>query len=219
MTDHPTPFPISDDDDRRSRRHALWALLVLGCLALIVGCLMVLLGGGGGEKPAVNLLPPVQTPTQSPSTSHGPTSRASTGHAVAGLSTSAGLPTPADSLPTSPAGPVRRGDPCPTSAPCVVDGDGGALAAVDAYRSAHGMTAVPGGVTTNAQVCARRRGTGPTCVPHYAWTSLGDQDGAKAVAKIASFGSGWLLDPKTTAISVGWAYVGGQYECVLLKAP
>ena len=81
------------------------------------------------------------------------------------------------------------------------------------------MTAVPGGVTTNAQVCARRRGTGPTCVPHYAWTSLGDQDGAKAVAKIASFGSGWLLDPKTTAISVGWAYVGGQYECVLLKAP
>jgi hypothetical protein len=56
-------------------------------------------------------------------------------------------------------------------------------------------------------------------VPHYAWTSLADQDGAKAVRKIADFGRDWLLDPSVKTISVGWAYVGGQYECVLLKAP
>ena len=29
----------------------------------------------------------------------------------------------------------------------------------------------------------------------------------------------WLLDRSTQTVSVGWAYVGGQYECVLLKAP
>jgi hypothetical protein len=56
-------------------------------------------------------------------------------------------------------------------------------------------------------------------VPHYAWTALPDQNGAKAVAKIASFGSSWLLDRSTKTINVGWAYLGGQYECVLLKAP
>jgi hypothetical protein len=100
-----------------------------------------------------------------------------------------------------------------------VDGDGGALAAVNAYRTRHGLTAVPGGVSTNAQTCAENKGTGPTCVPHYAWTAVPDQDGAQAVGKIADFGSDWLLDASTKTISVGWAYVNGQYECVLLKAP
>ena len=90
---------------------------------------------------------------------------------------------------------------------------------MNAYRTQHGLAAVPGGVTHNAQICALNKGGGSTCVPHYAWTSLPDQDGATAVTKIADFGSDWLLDKSTKTVSVGWAYVGGQYECVLLKAP
>jgi hypothetical protein len=100
-----------------------------------------------------------------------------------------------------------------------VAGDGGALAAVNAFRTDHGLPAVTGGVSQNAQTCAQNKGSGPTCVPHYAWTSLADQNGTKAVAKIAAFGSDWLLDRGTQTVSVGWAYVGGSYECVLLKAP
>lgn len=218
MTELPDPLELTADDEDESgasRRHALWALVVLGCLALIVGCLMVLLGGGGKTRHAANILPPVPTQSTSPhssvgaeSTSRGPHSSASSQDTT---STSA--------APTGSSGAVRHGDPCPSSSTCVVDGDGGALAAVNAYRTSHGLSAVNGGVSPNAQTCAQNKGSGPTCVPHYAWTSLPAQNGAKAVAKIAAFGSDWLLDRSTQTVSVGWAYVGGQYECVLLKAP
>lgn len=217
MTELPDPLPLTSDDDAESaasRRHALWALVVLGCLAVIVGCLMVLLGGGGKTRHAANILPPVQTPATSPhhsvgaeSTSHRPPSD---GSSQAGSSRS---------TPSTPAGAIRHGNPCSASATCVVNGDGGALAAVNAFRTGHGLPAVTGGVSANAQTCAQNKGSGSTCVPHYAWTSLPNQNGAKAVAKIAAFGSDWLLDRSTQTVSVGWAYVGGAYECVLLKAP
>ena len=216
MTELPDPLPLAAEDDAESgasRRHALWTLGVLGCLAVTVGCLMVLLGGGGKTHHAANILPPVQTPASSPhhsvgaqSTSHGPHSAASSR-------------TESSASPTGAAGAIRHGDPCPSSPSCVVNGDGGALAAVNAYRTSHGLAAVTGGVSPNAQTCAQNKGSGPTCVPHYAWTSLPAQNGAKAVAKIAAFGSDWLLDSSTQTVSVGWAYVGGAYECVLLKAP
>lgn len=216
----PLPEPGDDpdsDDPGASRRRALWVMVVLACLALIVGCLMVLLGGGGSSKQHhVDLLPPVHTPSSTP-TRAGPTQSEP---AARSPSPSTGSATsPSLDTGTEPTGPPRRGDPCAGAGSCVVDGDGGALAAVNAYRSAHGLPAVPGGVTSNAQLCAEHEGNGPTCVPHYAWTAVADQDGAKAVRKIVGFGSAWLLDRSTTTISVGWAYVGGQYECVLLKAP
>jgi hypothetical protein len=217
VTDPPDPLPLSEADDdaesRASRRHALWALVVLGCVALIVGCLMVLLGGGGKQHRAIDIMPPVQTPTTT--TSHS-VAAARSSHAAPGP---AGNPTSSLALSTSPAGTIRHGNPCSPASACIVDGDGGALAAVNAFRTGHGLAAVAGGVSPNAQTCARNKGSGPTCVPHYAWTALPDQNGAKAVAKIASFGSSWLLDRSTKTINVGWAYLGGQYECVLLKAP
>jgi hypothetical protein len=121
---------------------------------------------------------------------------------------------------TTPAGRTRSGNPCPNrAASCAVDGDGGAIAAVNAFRTKHGLSAVQGTVTPAAQTCAAKNGSGATCVPHYAYTSLPSQDGAKAVAKIADFAQKWLLDPKMSTFSVGWAYVRGTYECVLLKAP
>jgi hypothetical protein len=218
VTELPDPLPLASDDDAESeasRRHALWALVVLGCLAVIVGCLMVLLGGGGKAHHAANILPPVQTPATSPhhsvgaaSTSHAPHSDASA-RAASSATTGASGPT----------GAIRRGNPCSSSATCVVDGDGGALAAVNAFRTGHGLPAVTGGVSANAQTCAENKGSGSTCVPHYAWTAVPNQNGARAVAKIAAFGSDWLLDRGTQTVTVGWAYVGGQYECVLLKAP
>lgn len=217
MTETPEPLPLSADDDdaaaTTSRRHALWALVVLGCLALIVGCLMVLLGGGGGQHRAVNIMPPVQTPT---GTLHHSTDGQSTSSSAQPSTSARSSPS---GLATSPAGAIRRGNPCSDAPTCIVSGDGGALAAVNAFRAQHGLSAVTGGVTPNAQTCAQNKGSGPTCVPHYAWTALPEQDGAKAVAKIAAFGSDWLLDRSTQTVSVGWAYVGGQYECVLLKAP
>ncbi len=215
MTNPTEPVSLDGDageeDERSSRRHALWAMVVLGCLAVIVGSLMVLLGGGGGTQHSVNLLPPVQTPTAKAPSTH---------QSAGGLSTAATASQPSTaSAPSTPTSPPQSGDPCPSGASCPVDGDGGALAAVNAFRTQHGLAAVPGGVTRNAQLCAQHLGSGPTCVPHYAWTSLPTQDGAKAVAKIANFGRDWLLDKSTKTISVGWAYVKGQYECVLLKAP
>jgi hypothetical protein len=214
----PLPEPGYDpdiDDPGASRRRALWVMVVLACLALIVGCLMVLLGGGSGPKQHhINLLPPVHTPSSS--------APRATQSGAAGRSTSPSTGTatsPSLATSTAPAGPPRRGNPCAGSSSCVVGGDGGALAAVNAYRTAHGVPAVPGGVSSNAQICAQDKGSGPTCVPHYAWTALADQNGARAVRKIADFGSDWLLDQSVKTISVGWAYVGGQYECVLLKAP
>lgn len=213
MTDLPDALPLSADDNDAesgaSRRHALWALIVLGCLALIVGCLMVLVGGGRQPHRAVDILP-LHTPEHTPR------------HSVAAQSahaSHASSRSPSGALSTAPAGAIRHGDPCPAATDCVVDGDGGALAAVNAYRAGHGMGAVTGGVSSNAQACAQNKGSGPTCVPHFAWTALPDQNGATAVAKIAAFGSGWLLDRSTQTVSVGWAYVAGQYECVLLKAP
>jgi hypothetical protein len=118
-----------------------------------------------------------------------------------------------------PSKPTRTGNPCESATSCVVSGDGGALAAVNAVRAAHDLPAVSGGVSSNAQTCAQNRGGGSTCVPHYAWTSLPAQNGAKAVTKIAQFSGDWLLDPNTTTVNVGWAYTGGAYECALLKAP
>lgn len=218
VTELPDPLQLTADDYAEagtSRRHALWALVVLGCLALIVGCLMVLLGGGGNARHAANILPPVQTPSTAPHHSVGAAGTSRSAHPA----TSSRNATSSSAAPTGAVGAIRHGNPCPSSTACVVDGDGGALAAVNAYRTSHGLAAVNGGVSPNAQTCAQNKGSGPTCVPHYAWTSLPAQNGAKAVAKIAAFGSDWLLDGSTQTVSVGWAYVDGQYECVLLKAP
>jgi hypothetical protein len=98
--------------------------------------------------------------------------------------------------------------------------DGGAVAAVNAFRVSHGGKAVPGTVSAQAQQCALRQGGGPTCVPHYAWQPTPVQDGARAVAGIAGRGDGtqWLLDPAVTSFSVGWAYAPGTgYQLAVLK--
>jgi hypothetical protein len=196
----------SDDFEDPSRRRALWALLVLGCLALIIASLMVLLGGNGSPKntdanPAV-----LPDPNATSSSGGGTTAPASTSATASASS-------------TAPTSPPASGNPCPAAPSCFVDGDGGAVAAVNAFRTKHGVPVVTGAVSAAAQTCALKNGTGPTCVPHYAWTSVPSQDGRLAVTKAAQFAGPWLLDAKMASFNVGWAYVGGQYNCVLLKSP
>lgn len=215
MPDPLGPLREPDDDSGPARQRALWVMAGLAVLALIVGASMLLFGNGsGGSGQHIDLLPPVRTSGPSAAASTPPRT-SSTGATGVPSASSSALP----SFGTSPTGPPRTGNPCPSGTTCLVPGDGGALAAANAFRAAHGQEPVPGGVSRDAQLCAQGRGNGPTCKPHYAWTAMPDQDGGKAITKILQFGRDWLLDPGIKDLAVGWAYVGGQYECVLLKSP
>ncbi len=213
----------SRDSETSARRRALWGLLILAVIAgLLLGLMALFLGGSGGghsggtaagggtlsaqsQPPASAVVTPTRTPATSAKTTAAPTRRPST----------TAHPTPASTA-----------NPCPSTAPCVVAGDdGGAGAALNAFRTSHGLPAVRGGATAQAQQCALSQGNGPTCAPHYAWQPVTTRDGAKVISAIAGLGDGrqWLLDPGMTSFSVGWAYVPGpggapgQYECAILK--
>jgi hypothetical protein len=202
-----------DDSDTAARRRALWGLSVLVLAAVVIVSAMILFSGkpgGSGHHGLTDLLPTDTSsspPRSSATPTHAPVSRAAT-------------PT---RTPTRPK-PTSTANPCPSAAPCAVPGDeGGAVAAVNAFRVGHGSKAVPGTVSANAQQCALRQGNGPTCVPHYSWQPIAVQDGPRVVGMIAARDSRWLLDPAMTSFSVGWGYqpgaggAQGQYEFVILK--
>lgn len=209
------------DDVGPVRRHALWALLVLFFAAAIAGSLMVLLGGGGGHHRQAIIHVPVNStavPTTTPATpattplsssTQQQTTSASARHAPA-------LVVAGTSLPASPG---ARGNPCNRASSCLVPGDGGAVAAVNDFRTHHHLSPVRGMVTSDAQRCAQTTGGGATCVPHYAYTVLRWQDGATAVDKVNSFNPGWLTDPDIKRIQIGWWYTGGSYNFAILKSP
>jgi len=214
------PEDEADEEVGPVRRHALWALLVLFFAAAIAGSLMVLLGGGGGHHRQAIIEVPVDSTTQptTPATAAGsstasPTdqqpSSASTGRAPAFVIVGTSLP----------ASPGARGNPCGRQSSCLVPGDGGAVAAVNDFRTRHHLSPVRGVVTSDAQRCAQTHGAGPTCVPHYAYTVLPWQDGDGAIEKVNSFNSDWLTDPGIKRIEIGWWYVGGSYDFAILKAP
>ena len=198
-------WEYEDETGDEARHRAVWIVVVLACAAVIIVCLAVLFGRGDGSRNVANL-----GVAGSSSTSPSPDLTTATG----GPTYSSPSPTPSTSAVTGTAG---AGNPCPGAPACIVPGDGGAIAAVNAYRAAHHEPPVPDGVSNGAQACALMRGSGATCVPHYAFTTLASQDGTLAVTKMAEFASSWLLDPGISSMSVGWAFVGGQYECVLLK--
>ena len=206
----------SAEEETASRRRALWGLVVLVALGVIVGLMMVVVGrsrsGRSGEglvgvAPTTLASPPalgtVASQARPPTTSSNSTGSASmTGHPT--LTSTAGR--------------------CPSTAPCVVAGDGGAVAALNAFRTSHGRAVVPGAATGPAQQCALSQGNGPSCAPHFAWQPVPTRDGTKVISMIASRNDGvaWLLDPDMTAFRVGWAYVpgadgSGQYWCAILK--
>jgi hypothetical protein len=206
----------SSEGEAASRRRAWWGLLTLAALAvLVVGLIWVLLGrsraGRGSERLAGDA-----------STTSASQPAVGTATAQAGASTGASPPTRS----ASTSGPLQQAstaNQCASTAGCVVAGDdGGAVAALNAYRTSHGRAAVPGATTGQAQQCALSQGNGSTCAPHYAWQPVPTRDGTRVISMIASRSDGrtWLLDPQMTSFSVGWAYQpggAGQYECAILK--
>jgi hypothetical protein len=114
---------------------------------------------------------------------------------------------------------------CPSRAPCALSGDGGnLLGAINAFRAAHGKSAITGSTSEAAQKCAVGSGDGPSCPADYSWEPVPKLDGAAAVKKIVNNGgSSWLLDAHLKSVTVGWAYIpgkgqgAGSYECAVFK--
>jgi hypothetical protein len=120
--------------------------------------------------------------------------------------------------PAGSSGPSGTGKPgsCPTAKTCVLDGDiGNGVAAINAYRTQHGQSAITGGVSDKAQTCAMHNGNG--CSGAWAESQVSKPDGTNAVKKILQFGH--LLDPKIKTIEVGWAYDPGakQYYFAIIR--
>jgi len=199
----------SGDEEAAARRRAVFGLLTLAVIALLVVGLMVLLLGGGhsggdsdGRAGAAPPLPSAASTTTTPAT--------------------------ASTRPSSPARsprttPTNTTVSCPSPAPCAIDGDAGAIAALNAFRTSHNLPAVPGAVTAAAQQCALTQGNGPSCEPSYAWQPVPTHDGAAAVSLIAGRNTPWLLDSGMTSFGVGWAFVpgapgsAGQLWCAIVK--
>ncbi|MCW2645838.1 MAG: hypothetical protein JWP07_1947 [Pseudonocardiales bacterium] len=196
------------------RRRASVVLLILAMTAALVVSIMVFFVGTSTGHHNTGLID-VGT-TAAPTTKSATPTRSST---AASRTKSASTSTSAAPKPTSTA------NPCPSATPCAVPGDsGGAVAALNTFRASHGLPAVSGAATAQAQQCALGQGDGPTCQPHYAWQPVATQDGAQAISKIAQQDGGkWLLDPAMSSFSVGWAYTPGanggpgSYQFAVLK--
>ncbi|MEP7178072.1 MAG: hypothetical protein ABI775_03190 [Pseudonocardiales bacterium] len=196
------------------RRRAMMILLILAMTAALVAAVMVFLVGTSPGHHNTGLGHPVPSTGPATTVAH----PATTTRAV---TTSGAPPTSASAAPK----PTSTANPCASANPCAVPGDrGGAVAAVNKFRTSHGRPALSGSATVQAQQCALGQGSGPTCQPHYAWQPVATQDGTAAVGKMAQQDGGkWLLDPAMASFSVGWAYTPGagggpgSYQFVVLK--
>lgn len=203
------PGPDSDED----RRHALAGIAVLAGMATLAVVLLIVIisvvrGAHHGRNAAITI-----APTQSASSAGSAAPRTS---GVPSQST----PPQTSSRTTLHTRPPATGNPCPSTAACVVNGDsGGAVAALNGFRVSRGLPAVPGSTSSQAQQCALDQGESPACAPHYAWQIVPKQDGTQVIGLIAGRDAQWLLDPGMTSFSVGWAYVPSTrlYECAILK--
>lgn len=223
-----------EDDDTRARRHAVWGLTVLVLLAvLVISVTLFFTGTPGGEHgERIDLGVPTAVPTATHSaaptasaastpavrSSTPPRSRPTT-HAVhrtatASASTTAPAPVRAPS-PSRPAGNTNvPAAPCAGQAPCTVAGDGGISAALDAARRAHGAAPVRASVSPLAQRCAASGGA--QCSGQYAVQTATAQSGRQAVAALGSSAdNGWLFDPATVSLQIGWAYLPDLREYVV----
>lgn len=118
-------------------------------------------------------------------------------------STSPNPPKTATHTKASTSAPPTGTTTCPTQETCVLQGDlGNGVAAINDYRTQHGLPAVPGDVSEKAQTCAVHNGNG--CSGGWAETELSMPDGAKAVQKILPFAH--LQDSQLKSVEVGWAY-------------
>lgn len=178
------------------RRRAAWLLAMLVVAAVLVVVVMTrLLDSSGGGGASTGLAGPDDTLTPSATATAAATSSRPTPRP------SSGTPSTGGSGPSAYAGPSTT--TCPSTAACVLQGDPAeAIAAVNAYRQAHGQHSLPGTVSPAAQRCALSDGS--DCSGGWAETYLGRLDGTAAVTKIAGLAK--LLDPQMTSFGIGWAY-------------
>jgi cytoskeletal protein RodZ len=206
--------PPRDYEAEESRRSALWGLAALGIIAVLVVVVMLAFTSSGGHHHNTAQNPPVSTVPSEPAST---TPTATT--------PSAASTTPPSHTPGTTPALASAGNPCPSPAPCAVPGDAARLVtAVNAFRAAHQLPAVPGTVSPQAQQCALAQGNGPACAPSYSWEPVPTQSAAQVIALIASRDGGkWLLDPSMISFSVGWAYMPavagapGQWQSAILK--
>jgi len=181
-------------------------VIVAACLVGLIAAAITayLVSRHGGSKPVAGSRTSQSAPMVSSPTSITPTPSTRS--------------TPPTSAPRRTPLPTRTS--CPSSAACTLSGDaGGVVAALNQFRVSHGLPAVPGSASTQAQQCALDEGQGPACASHFAWEVAPEQDGGQVISMIAGRGAQWLLDPGMTSFSVGWAFVPStrQYECAILK--
>jgi hypothetical protein len=194
---------VSDESgETEIRKRAAWLLATLALVAILFAVLMVtVLGGKTGHAPHTALQDPIRSLSAAPQTdvsrsTPNPHPSAENGSPEGSSSPS----TPTAGTQTTAVGAAPHS--CPGSAPCALDGDiGNAIAAVNAYRVAHGAQPVPGTVSTAAQQCAASNGS--HCSGGWAESQVPTADGQAALNKVLSFAHD-LTSMKTFA--VGWAY-------------
>lgn len=215
MTDDPRESIGTRDPDTQpipavrtgERQRAAIALGVLAIVALIiVGVMVSVLGSNNGNNgPASNGAPTGPAVTV---VSHQPSAGRS-GHPTKKHRRHPHQP---------PSRPGNAAVSCPTAAPCDLPDDvGGAVAALNAYRTQHGKPAVRGAVTQAARTCAVSSGN--QCPNGFYWEPVG-RSGRQVIQKIAvAGGDSWLLDDRMTAVQVGWAYIPASksFECALVS--
>ena len=184
--------PGADSDLRRRAGWLLAMLAVVAVLFVVVMTTVIGTDNGGGAKDTPGALDRVATSQPAPShtgSSHHPKpSRTASASASRSPTTS-----------TPPTGTTS----CPTQETCILQGDvGNGVAAINQYRTKHGLPAVAGDVSAKAQTCAVHNGSG--CSGGWAETELAKPDGAEAVQKILPFAH--LTDTQMKSVEVGWAY-------------
>lgn len=198
---------MSDDEAAEEsdiRRRAAWLLGMLVLVAALFVTLMVtFFNSSGGDGDQVDNL---AGPTQPVGSNTG----SSSSRTVSGSAS-----TPNKTRASSPSTkPPRGSTTCPDVKKCALDGDLGAIDAINAYRTQNGKKAVSGSVSEEAKQCAFNNGNG--CTGGWAETQVPAADANAAVRKILQFGK-LLSDMKS--IEVGWAYDPGakQYYFALIR--
>lgn len=185
------------------RRRAAWLLLMLAIVAvlLIVVISAVVSTKNGGTPGDAGQRPLDRVATQSGSQPQSPV-----GHRSSPPSRHH-HPRRSGTSPKNRSSAVSRGSTtCPGAQTCVLDGDpGNSIQAINEFRAAHGLPAVPGSVSQQAQTCAVNNGSG--CSGGWAETELADPNGQEAVQKIEQFAH--FEDPQLKSVEVGWAYDPG----------
>jgi hypothetical protein len=219
---------VSDESggETEIRKRAAWLLAMLAVVAILFALLMItVLGSNTGRAPRTALgNDPIRSLSAGPSSGssqhphkHKHTRKHPKPHQSAEHGSPAGSvggsTTPTTGVSSTATGPAPHS--CPSTTPCVLDGDiGNAITAVNAYRTEHGQAAVPGIVSPAAQQCAVSNGG--DCSGEWAETWVTTADGQGAVTKVVSYAHSIAT---MKSFEIGWAYdpAGQQYFFAIVQ--